>query len=219
MGTRWLEGIFLGFSRSANSYVIGTDEGIVRARSIYRRPAENRWSVDRATSLTATPWSVRDRSDVTVTFQDAPTEEERRSKRIEAVPKAFRINHGDLLKHGFTDGCPQCSHNSVHNKSKAGLSHTQACRKRLLEALMDTPEGRVRLEAYEERVDQAIADRIEASDKREEPQPRPTSEDRGAGATENEPRLLEARPSTGGAAFSAPSPQPETGAGLDPVPY
>ena len=55
MGTRWLEGIFFGFSRSANSYVIGTDEGIVRARSIYRRPAENRWSVDRATSLTATP--------------------------------------------------------------------------------------------------------------------------------------------------------------------
>ena len=180
MGTKWLEGLFLGFSRSSNSYMIGTEDGVVAARSIYRRPAANRWSVDRVTSLTATPWSVRDKADVTVRFQDAPTEEERRSKRIEDVPKAFRINHGDLVKHGFTEGCPQCDYNTVHKKSKAGISHTNACRKRMLEALMDTPQGRARLEAYEEKVDQAIADRIEASDRSEAPQPRPVLEDREA---------------------------------------
>ena len=40
--------------------------------------------------------------------------------------------------------------------------------------MMATPEGRARLEVYEERVDQAIADRIEASDAPAEvPQPRP----------------------------------------------
>ena len=146
MGTRWLEGISLGFSRSSNSYVIGTDEGVVAARSIYRRPSENRWSVERATRLTATPWSTRDKSDMAVSSRDSPTEEERRPKRIEEVPKAFRIKYGDLEKHGFTEGCPQCDHNAVHRKSKAGLSHNQACRKRILEALMDTPEGRARLE-------------------------------------------------------------------------
>ena len=162
----------MGFSRSSNSYVIGTDDGVVRARSIYRRPAANRWSVQRATSLTATPWSIREKSDAAATFREAPTEEERVNKRIEAVPKAFRINHGDLVKHGFTDGCPQCAYNAAHKKSKAGVSHTTACRKRMLEALMDTPEGRARLEAYEEKVDQAIADRIEAS---EAPQPRPAT--------------------------------------------
>ena len=87
---------------------------------------------------------------------------------------------------------------------------------------MDTPEGRVRLEAYEEKVDQAIADQIEASDKREEPQPRPPSEDHGAEAMEREPRLFEARPSTGDATFIAPSrsqyPEPETGLELDSEP-
>ena len=50
----------------------------------------------------------------------------------------------------------------------------------MLEALMDTPQGRARLEAYEEKVDQAIADRIEASDRSEAPQPRPVLEDREA---------------------------------------
>ena len=99
------------------------------------------------TRLIATPWSTRDKSDATVSFKDAPTEEERRSKRIEDVPKAFRINYGDLVQHGFTDGCPQCDHNAVHQKSKAGLSHTKVCRTRMLDALMNTPEGHTKRES------------------------------------------------------------------------
>ena len=75
MGTRWLVGVFLGFGRPANTYVIGTDDGIVNARTIYRRPLENRWALDKVARLTATPWSVWDKSDATVSFRDAPTEE------------------------------------------------------------------------------------------------------------------------------------------------
>ena len=53
---------------------------------------------------------------------------------------------------------------------------------------MDTPRGRARLEAYEEKVDQAIADRIEASDRSEAPQPRPVLEDREVALEHPEPR-------------------------------
>ena len=60
MGTRWLEGTFLGSSMSSNSYVIGTDEGVAAAHAIYRRPSANRWSVERVTRLAATLWSTRD---------------------------------------------------------------------------------------------------------------------------------------------------------------
>ena len=87
MGTRWLEGIFLGFSRSSNSYIIGTNDGVVGARSIFRKPAANRWSVDRATSLTATPWSVRDKSDATVSFRDAPLRRRRRISGLKTSQK------------------------------------------------------------------------------------------------------------------------------------
>ena len=48
----------------------------------------------------------------------------------------------------------------------------------MMEALMGTPEGRARLEAYEEKVDQAIADRIQASDRADDAQPRPMPENR-----------------------------------------
>ena len=218
MGTKWLEGIFLGFSRSSNSHLVGTNEGVVTARSIYRRPAASRWSVDRATGLTATPWSIRDRSDATVSFRDAPTEEEKKDKRIEAVPKAFRINYGDLVKHGFTEGFPQCDHNAIHKKSKPGVSHTKTCRERMLETLMGTPEGRARLEAYEEKVDQAIADRIEAHDEADEAQPRPIPEDRKEmqeHATERHVIENYAPPIVSHARRTAP---PGVSAGHDPVP-
>ena len=91
--------------------------------------------------LTATPWSTRDKSDATVSFKDATPEEEAKQKQIEAVPKAFRINYSDLIKHGFTDHCPQCDHNARFMKSKGGVSHTAACRTRILNAMMSTPEG------------------------------------------------------------------------------
>ena len=88
---------------------------------------------------------MREKGDATATFRDAPTEEEKDKKRIESVPKAFRINRSDLVQHGFTDGCLQCEHNVAPKKSKAGLSHTATCRTRLLDALKNTLEGRVRL--------------------------------------------------------------------------
>ena len=42
MGSRWLEGVFLGYSRSSNTYVLATVDHVSNVRSIYRRPAENR---------------------------------------------------------------------------------------------------------------------------------------------------------------------------------
>ena len=69
-------------------------------------------NIGRVSRLTATPWSTREKGDATVGFKDASPEEDTKHKRIEAVPKAFRINYSDLVSHGFTDGCPQCEHNA-----------------------------------------------------------------------------------------------------------
>ena len=62
-------------------------------------------------------------------------------------------------------------------------------------------QGRARLEAYEEKIDQAIADRIEASDRTEAPQPRPAPEDKEVApdARESfvpEPEASQSAPST-----------------------
>ena len=67
--------------------------------------------------------------------------------------------YSDLTEHGFIEGCAQCLHNELYGKSKDGMSHIPKCRKRILEKLMETPHGSMRLEAYEGRVDQALEDR------------------------------------------------------------
>jgi hypothetical protein len=79
-------------------------------------------------SLTATPWSLRDKPDATAIFPDAVGEEVPAPRRVETMPRAFRINYGDLVNHGFTDGCPQCEHTAKFQKRKKGATHSQACR-------------------------------------------------------------------------------------------
>ena len=160
MGTRWLEGTFLGYSKSSNTYIIATEDGITTARSLYRRPMANRWNHEKVAAIAATPWSIRDKPVPAQLADNAEaTTEQTEPPQPAPIPHAFRIAYQDLVEHGFTRDCPQCEHNELHGKSKPGLSHTNPCRKRFLDALMTTPNGRQRLEAYEQRIDKAIADR------------------------------------------------------------
>ena len=62
MGTRWLEGVFLGFNRSSNTYIIATEDGVESCRSLYRKPIENRWMAERILQLKSTPWLLRERA-------------------------------------------------------------------------------------------------------------------------------------------------------------
>ena len=160
MGTRWLEGTFLGYSKSSNTYIIATENGVTTARSLYRRPTANRWNHEKVAAIAATPWSIRDKPVPAQLADNAePTTEPTEPPQPGPMPHAFRIAYQDLVEHGFTRNCLQCEHNELYGKSKPGLSHTNPCRKRLLDALMTTPNGRLRLEAYEQRIDKAIADR------------------------------------------------------------
>ena len=163
MGSRWLEGVFLGYNRSSNSYIVATEAGTVSARSLYRRPIANRWSLERISAIVATPWSLREKPDREVrlaeNIEEQGTPAEPRSREIADLPKAFRIAYKDFVEPGFSAGCPQCEHNELHQKSRGGVTHSDGCRQRMMDALMGTPHGRRRLERYESRVDQAIADR------------------------------------------------------------
>ena len=120
----------------------------------------NRWNHERVAAIAATPWSVREKPVAAQMADNAEaTTELTEPPQPGPMPHAFRIAYQDLVEHGFTRDCPQCEHNELHGKSRPGLSHTNPCRKRLLDALLTTPSGRQRLEAYEQRIDKAIADR------------------------------------------------------------
>jgi hypothetical protein len=141
-----------------------TEDGKKAVRSINRYPEQTRWSADALAKIKATPWSEREITERTVRFHEPVAD----SGNIEAAaPKAlkkFRINAQDLLTHGYTDGCPQCSHIQRYGQGRAGGVHSDPCRDRVLKAIGDTVLGRQRLDDYEERVNRTMAEQIERSD-------------------------------------------------------
>ena len=166
MGTRWREGVFLGYHRSANVYIIYSDEGIITARSLMRRPIGNRWSAAKLAEIKATPWSVREKPEVQVRFrEDAEAKEEPVTAKAPPNPKRFRINKKDLDEHGYTQDCPQCDHIMRYGSAKPGHNHSDLCRVRMIRQIGQTETGQRRLEQWNERVDRSMAEQIEHSDK------------------------------------------------------
>ena len=61
MGAEWRQATYLGHSLSSNSCVLGTPEGLEEARTIYRWPELEIWSVDALADIAVIPWSTWDR--------------------------------------------------------------------------------------------------------------------------------------------------------------
>ena len=159
MGTKWHQGVFIGYSRESNQYVLGTEDGVAYSRALTRCPNPDRWSGERLANLRVTPWSIRDVKEPEVRLQEKKDGDEAPIETAAAAaPRRFRINASDLATHGFTDGCPQCGYTMRYGKPKAGTQHSQTCRARILKAIGDTPEGKYRLEQYEEKLDRAMVD-------------------------------------------------------------
>ena len=172
MAARWADAVILGYSRTSNTYILCTSEGIVNARSLNRLPMQNRWSADVLSQIKATPWSERERHAPEVQFQDAAAAPEADSATAAPAPtRRFRINDADLRKHGFTDGCPQCAHVQRYGKAKQGVQHHERCRTRILGEIEQTDEGKLRLEAHRSREDRYLAEHVERSDAAPAPVP------------------------------------------------
>ena len=61
-----------------------------------------------------------------------------------------------LKQHGTTDGCPQCEHIRALSEHKAGVQHTEKCRKRIAESLAATADGADRIARSELRINRGI---------------------------------------------------------------
>ena len=180
MGVQGREAIFLGYSRSSNTYIVGNSDGVIRTRSVTRRPLSERWRADALAALQATPWSIREKVQTKAQFNEtAPAAGPTADTSAPAMPRRLRINQSDLTAHGYTEDCQQCRHMQRYGQARAGGQHSNACRERILKAIGSSEAGRARLAAHEERVDRAIAERIEHDDKHPAPQapgaPAPTA--------------------------------------------
>ena len=81
--------------------------------------------MDALSDVAATPWSMRDRPDPSVSFHD-PAEiiTPNADTAVPAGARRLRINKLDLTAHGYTDGCPQCDHTIRFGKPRPGTQHS-----------------------------------------------------------------------------------------------
>ena len=153
MGELGSEGVFIGYDRGANTFIVATDSGWVHARSISRVQASERWNSERLAKISAVPGTGFERKvrHDTRFKADAPDKAPTAENECITSIRRLRINQSDLDKHGYHQDCPQCKHIRRHGKARAGITHSDACRKQMIEALSQTEEGRARLQAQEER--------------------------------------------------------------------
>lgn len=145
MGTRWHPGgLFLGYCRMRNVYIIGTESGITLTRSIMVRPVKNKWSREKIATLKDTPGTER-RQPEAVALRPKP-EQEARAKDEPTFAKQFRVTKNNRQEFGYTEGCPNCEHIIMYGGISCG-SRTTKCRDRIIEALAGTEYGRRRLES------------------------------------------------------------------------
>ncbi len=166
MGAVGGEGVFLGYSRQSNTFIVATESGITTARSVTRRPERDRWSADALARIQQTPMALHARQERTrVRFDQpaqaqGPTADEVRP----AQARRLRINKTDLEQFGYEESCAQCKHILRYGKAKPGGTHSEQCRTRIIEAMSKTDTGKARLAEQEERENRSIAEQIEHAD-------------------------------------------------------
>ena len=166
MGPRMFPGTLLGYSHLSNDYRVATAEGdVIKVRSLLRRPLGDRWDGERLRSIVTTPWCLR-ASSAPGRLELGPAVDAHKKGEEEKLPmpRRLKITLKTLEQYGTTDGCPQCAHVRAFREAKPGIPHTEACRKRIVDAMGQNAAGAERLSRQELRVDRALSERVKAAD-------------------------------------------------------
>ena len=149
---RWQEGIWLGKVWGTGECYIATQNGVVKARAIQRKPAADRWDPAAIGAVCGTPWKMKPDiapSEVRV-LPPRPQEEIQAdaagpnpAEADEAPPKGLRIVKADFEKFGYTDACPRCRTMRAGRIAKPGVNHSAACKTRMERELTRVEDPRV----------------------------------------------------------------------------
>ena len=189
-------------SRNADLLVM-TPTGVVKGHSLHRRAEEDRWSKEGFDQLRGLPWKW------TNPVERAPPNRvdmpELVGEQPKPDPKEFRARNlyvlkGDLEKYGFTTLCPGCEAVMLGLPQR---SHNDECRLRIQRSLMETEEGKQRVQRALDRMEKDYSNKGKKKRKAEE---QPALEGQPA---EGEIAVEEAA----GAPLERPSPMQDDGVG------
>ena len=152
------EGMFLGRTHSSGENIIGTPDGIVKARDVYRRTASERYDVEMLKTISGTPWKMTTVRDVEAEeipeFRVLPAGSRRPEEHAdnigEAMPRRVKLTREVMERFSYTPRCPGCINLRLGKYHRA---HNEECRSRVEELLRQDAQLRWRVEAASARQD------------------------------------------------------------------
>ena len=159
----------VGATIRSGEHLVGTSRGVFKVSRVLRKAEDRRWSESAINDLKGNPMepvpgSGHSRITAFSRKKDSPEAPDVRYApapvREEPELRAVYIYKRDIEKYGPTEGCPGCRA-AMNPASSFRAKHTTECKRRFEEELKKTEEGKRRVERAEERMDRAVAKKVE----------------------------------------------------------
>ena len=183
---RYRDGIFLGMRLRSDEILVGTKDGVVKARSVCRHADQSQWDNEMAKQFRGTPRQpvpgiesdhvpatlgrkkVEDADTGEAIVEEDPEEEKGEQERTQMAPEApvrgMYISKKLIEKHGKTEGCPGCKAIGI----RRSVTHSEECRQRIRKMMESNEEGRAGLAKEEQRQEahfqEAVERQVQADD-------------------------------------------------------
>ena len=117
--SKWRTGIFVGLRERSEELLMMTENGVFRARSIKRKPEQERWDKEFLEKAVGTPWEPipgRRKGEQTdlpghvavIPASEAGILEVQPAAEPRGAPRRVYIRKADLMRYGYTAGCKGC---------------------------------------------------------------------------------------------------------------
>ena len=159
---KFLPGIYLGQSLRTDESLIGTSNGVVRARTVRRLPEGDRKDRELLLSVKGSLWKPVPADE---TLDEAPARIHLpvpmavaaalpdplppRGQPVPGEPRRVNLRRGvELMKYGFTADCMGCISAEAGTSAQA---HSEACWNRITDAMRQDRDGAVRVDESDRR--------------------------------------------------------------------
>ena len=111
--SRWEEGVFLGVREESAEIIVGTPEGITKAKDFKRKASlKDRWNQEQVLAVKGTPWetmpgrggNIEIRANIHIDEDNGPINVPPLTKEP-GLPQRGRIYKDEVLRHGMTRDC------------------------------------------------------------------------------------------------------------------
>jgi hypothetical protein len=132
---RWETGVWLGIADRTGETIIGTKDGVIKARDTRSIDEKEAWDPGRFNDIRGTPWepilgqgSAELRSKIVIPINRTAPGQLVEGEEKDLIVRRMRISRETIRKLGFTIGCLGCR---AVNRGQSAVNHNEECRKRV----------------------------------------------------------------------------------------